>query len=1049
MLSLSMLGPLQVTLNGEPVTGFKTNKMQALFCYLALTKEPHSRHALAGLLWSDDPEDKAKNSLRVALNNLNARFADYLHISRLTVAFNVDAPHTIDVDAFVELTQSLAFDTPCPDMETMQAAAALYRGDLLCDLHIDDAPAFAEWLTEARLRQRQTARALFDALATARLEQHEYGAAVPVLEQLLQLDPNHEDAHRQLMITHGRLGNYDAALAQYETSRRILQQALNVQPMPETTALYERIRAAQTQRVQTLPPIADRFVGRTVELQQIENLLLNPDCRLISITGLGGVGKTRLAMAAIHQIHTEQTLLFLNGVVFVPLVGVATVDQLPTALAAALNLTLAGKADPAAQLLDYLQNKELLLVLDNFEHLMEGIDLISDILQMCPDVKFMVTSREPLYVEAEWRLHLDGLPHPVRMSTPAAAYGEEANTGPHTETNVHAAQQYEAVRLLLQTAHRVDESYQLTAANVNAVCRLCELAAGNPLAIELATRWLRVMPIDRIVQEIERSIDLLATDAPDWPQRQRSMRAILDYTYGLLSLKEQYILRDLSIFRGGFSEEAAAEVADASPYLLAGLIDRGLLHLVMGPAGARYTIHELTRQYVAEKLDATDLAALQRAHSQFFAQQVAGLAQSIRTETYRTAIAAIATDLDNIHAAWRWLLDCVRRGEDVIWALDALARCAPTMADYFHATASLQPGKQFFRWAVTAVKAPEEAGCPDPLRQQRQTVLAQLQVRLAWFHLELAEYDAVDRLAADALPPLQRAECTADIALLLTLLGRSNIRRGVLDAADEQLQKSIELYAAIGDLHGQSYAMRSYGMKFSSAGNYAQARAIYAEARTLCESIGYTRGVAQIVTNVGSTYARDGDHAQALPFYQQALAMAEAEADRQMQLVALSNVGSAQRGLGNHGLAETFAKRSLSMARELSNRRWIAANLQILSQIYLETYDLTAAARSAQEGVLVAHDIGSAPDALGCLSILAHAWAHRSQIDDALCVLFFVEHHPAAMARDKRYNAQLVDELRQELPPALLEEAEEWSRRQSLDDIIEWLTARSAQRIAA
>jgi hypothetical protein len=290
----------------------------------------------------------------------------------------------------------------------LRKAIELYRGDFLEGFHVRNAPGFEEWMLGEQERLRQLALQALHMLTTHHTMRGEYGAGVDYITRLLALDPWREEAHRQLMLLLARSGQRSAALAQYETCCRVLVEGLGVEPSAETTALYERIRAAPERR-HNLPPRPTSFVGREEELAVMGQHLANPDCRLLTVIGPGGIGKTRLAL----QVAAEQVDAFLHGVTFVPLASLLSAELLAPAIADALQLPLHGREAHKVQLLNHLRDKELLLVLDNFEHLVPtGLRLLLDILRAAPEVKLLVTSRERLNLRWEWVMALDGLPYP-------------------------------------------------------------------------------------------------------------------------------------------------------------------------------------------------------------------------------------------------------------------------------------------------------------------------------------------------------------------------------------------------------------------------------------------------------------------------------------------------------------------------------------------------------------------------------------------------------------------------------------------------------------
>jgi predicted ATPase/transcriptional regulator with XRE-family HTH domain len=327
----------------------------------------------------------------------------------------------------------------------------------------------------------------------------------------------------------------------------------------------------RTTRSTNLPAPPTPLIGRETELAQIAARLDQRDCRLLTLVGPGGVGKTRLALQAAIELSAS----FPDGVCFVPLAALNSAELLVPAIAGALGFTFHGRADPKAQLLTYLREKDLLLVLDNFEQLLAGADVLSDLIQVAPGVVLLATSREPLHLRVEWLLDIPGLLVPARADD-------------------SGVEQSSAVRLFVQTANRMQADFTLSPATIPSVVRICQFVAGMPLAIELAAAWVRSRSCSEIARELEQSLESLATTMHDVPARHRSMRAVFDHSWRLLSDAEQGVLRRLSVFRGGMQADAAARVAGATPLLLAALVDKSLLR---HNGAGRYQLHELVQRY--------------------------------------------------------------------------------------------------------------------------------------------------------------------------------------------------------------------------------------------------------------------------------------------------------------------------------------------------------------------------------------------------------------------------------------------------------------------
>ncbi len=369
------------------------------------------------------------------------------------------------------------------------------------------------------------------------------------------------------------------------------------------------------------------FVGREHELETIEQRFKDPSCHLLTLVGLGGVGKTRIA----YEVAAHSTLVFADGRYFVPLAQVSSPDLVANTLAASIGLFLHGHESPRIQLIRYLLRCELLLVLDNFEHLIGEADLITEILREAPDVRLLVTSRERLNVQEEWVLDIDALDYPQDELT-------------------DSIDQYPAIQLFLKCARQIKADFQLTASNQSAVIRICRLVEGLPLGIELAASWIRVLSCQAISDEIERNLGFLTSPLRNTSGKHRSMRAVFEQSYNLLTGEQQQVFRYLSVFRGGFMRGATG----ASLNTLSALMDKSCLRC--DPNG-RYDLHELLRQYAGEKLiEAGEAERAHDTHCAYYAQFMDSRVDDLRGRRQIEALAEITADFENVRAAWIWAI---------------------------------------------------------------------------------------------------------------------------------------------------------------------------------------------------------------------------------------------------------------------------------------------------------------------------------------------------------------------------------------------------------
>ena len=1010
---LSLLGAVAISLKGEQVSGQVPAKSLALLCYLAVTGGRHSREKLAGLLWGDSPEARAKASLRKSLSDLRKLFGEAVSITRRTVAFNRNGTYWLDVEV---LESALAKDDAGPEtLHALGEAVDLYRGEFLAGFSVRQAAAFEEWVLGQREHLRQLVLQALHRLSVAHTDRGEVEAAIEYTNRLLALEPWQEEAHRQLMTLLARSGQQNAALAQYEACRRILAEELGVEPLPETQALYHRLKTRRESAPHNLPPQPTPFVGRQAELAQIARHLGRADCQLLTLIGAGGIGKTRLAL----QVAGQALNAFADGVYFVRLARISGPEFLVPTISEAIGYPLSGEVDPKRQLLNYLQQKEMLLVLDNFEHLLSapgtngsGRELVLEMGKTAPRLKLLVTSRERLNLQAEWLLTVEGLACPPEDAT----CGEEA---------------FEAVELFVQGAHRVRPEFSL-AAEWPAVVRISRLLDGMPLGIELAATWVSMMPCAEIARELARGLDLLATTLHDVPARHRSLEAVFDHSWELLSEAERAVFKRLSVFRGGFDRQAAQEVAGASLSTLAVLVDKSLLRVV---SPGRYDMLEPLKQYAAGKLAEapTEEELVRDRHRDYYATLLKRLEEDLLGGArQRQAVVEIAADIDNIRSSWS---RAASHGN-----LEAIVKSQNSLL-HFHITRGWhQEGREAFQEAVDGIAG--TSGETDHLAEENRKVLGQVLARQGWFHWHLGQYRKARKVLQESLACLRHGtpDTRVEEGAALCQLGMIEWFIGDHGKAKSLLQESLAIGKQHRDLLVTISSLTSLSNVARSLGAYSEAEKLCHEGIALCRNLNNHRFIMYFLNNLAWAANARGDYAQARQWLQEVLVFHKKTSDRALLARTLTQQGTAAYLEGAYVEAKQRYLESVEVSQE-SGERWHTA--LALIGLGWTTYALGEYEASGQylhQSLEMAMDIESLWTVMDSLVGLAKLLPTRdpgeAAAERAIELLAFVLQHPATTQEARDRAELLLEELEGRLSPAAVAAAKARGQARDVEEIV-------------
>ena len=991
--------------DGQPVH-VDTRKAVALAAYLAVTGTAHSREALAALLWPEYEPERAHANLRRTLWALNKAVGpEWLDLDGDTIALRLGDGLWIDVAAFrAHLAEALAHGHGAEEVcevcvPALEAAVQLCRGELLAGFSLPDSPAFEEWLFFEAESVRQGLASALERLADHMGAAGRHTEAIAHARRRLALDPLQEAAHRRLMVLYAKSGQRAAALRQFEECARVLKEEVRAKPEEATVRLYEKIQASQTGSIYgiaasqgekesdtgtrrgcgTLPAAATRLpvpssplVGREEELREIVGMLEGEDCRLVTLVGPGGIGKTRLALEAAGRAASASRgePLFPHGTFWVPLAAVERRSLMPAAIADACGFSFYQREgeDPERQLLNYLSGKGMLLVLDNLEHLVDGGSLVAAMLAEGPGIKVLATSRQRLDLSGEWVYEVQGLGIPQAGEVPNL----EHHSGP---------------RLFVQRARMADRAYAPSTEDLGQVARICRLVGGLPLGIELAAALVRLLPVGEIADEIERSLDILDSSMRDLPPRHRSLRAVCQHSWQLLDGAERQAVRRLSVFRSGFGRAMAQEVTGTSLAMLSVLVDKSLLR---HRSDGRFEMHGVLRHYTAEQLaaDPAEMRQTEARHGRAVAAFLQRLEPALQGPRQCEALDEIAAELGNVRQAWQWAVaHC---------DIAALRQSANSLFQFYLVRSRFEEGEAAFAQAAAALESPlGRAACSEE-GQERERLLALgmlliYQGRLGFF---VYGHDRVETLIArgvELLRPLGAGPelAQAYLAALWHGIGEEPVeferllnesqaifeeagdRRGVARCVAARafafglsreetvrlLRESLAISAELGDLWDVAYTLFSLGEAAHTAGAFEEARHYFEQCLESRMRLGDRQGTGMLLDYLGYMAREQGEYDEARRLHRESLALSEEIGDKQGVAGSLDNLGLLARDEGNLDEARRLLGQGLAIRRAASRRWETAVSLLGLGTVGMAAGELEEARQRFDEALALSRTI--------------------------------------------------------------------------------------------
>ncbi len=848
--AIYLLGP-PTTQKAQKTVTLSHQKAVALLAYLATSQRSHSRDALSGFFWPEEEQSKARAELRRMIWAINKGVGQgWLESNRQTVGLAETAEIYVDVHHFETLiadSQKKSHgdgELSSASVELLETAVSLYKDDFMAGFSLAYTPPFEEWMLVQTEAFRQLLSRALKQLTTYYQAHGHYSQALTHASRYLLLDPLNESAHQTVIALYALTGQKTAALRQYDLCREQLQTELSLEPSSEITALYNDIRLgtyppsdpttqefgtlveekeAKTAVPHNLPSNTTQFVGREKEIAQLQAYLVDNNTKLVTIVGPGGMGKTRLSLAVAHKFVTQS--YFQDGVYFISLIGLNEAEVIPATIAEAIGFTFTQDGRlPIQQLSDFLREKSILIVLDNFEHILSGVDLVDTLIKQSPNLKILATSREQLNLYEEQRYPLEGLPLPKQ----------------EMPSNHNSA-----LALFLQTIRRRQPDFKVTEEEMPHLIKICHLVEGVPLAIELAASWADMLPIPEIAAEISRGLDFLETDLRNIPTRHQSIRAVFNSSWELLNTQEQTTLAQLSVFQDGFTAEAAKAVSGASLRTLARLVNQSLLR--RNQNGKRYEIHELLRQYAAEKLlNPFDNETTTRDnHAAYFCDFLNIREPALKGGHQQEAMGEIEEDSKNVNAAWHWATERLH--------IPQLDQAIFSLGLYY-----LWNGR--YPEAATMFQLPIEKLSHLPSTEEDENSALLLIKLLTWqglFNIRVANYTQAKTSLNHALtninrPILKNKEATADRAFLLLQLSQVAVNEEVDNDTLAFAEQGLALYRTINDPWGTALAMDFLAVRHQDLGNFKTGIQLQKESLAIREQHHDHRGIVSSLNSLGN-----------------------------------------------------------------------------------------------------------------------------------------------------------------------------------------------------
>ena len=958
-LVIKCFGDFRVELNGKVISTFETDKTRALLVYLALeSNHPLRRSHIAGVLWSDETEEHALHNLRQTLSYLRKALGEHIDspqfiiADRETIFLNLQADVWIDCIAF---TRALAnafrhyqsqIGVGFVNYRLLTKAIVYFDGDFLSYFPNIKSVLFEEWMMLLREEFNLQAIKALSLLVEYHERRQEYHQAIEMASRIVDLCPWDESNRNHVIQLLGVDQQWSAAKSQYYALKRYFADQLSVSPSRQTEALYEQICDAAEGKSKIEPKISPHqyclpqnqitFVGREAEIDQITELLVSPEYRLITIVGLGGIGKSRFAI----EIAKQFVGVFPDGIFFVPLVSAKEYEQIITLIAESLGILFSDQTTTEKQLLDHLRDKKVLLILDNFEHLLDNeksINFLDDILSSAHNLKILVTSREHLYLEQAHVYLLSGLCYPQDMTIP-----------------INEIDKYDALRLFFKRATQKQPGFTLDENNLPSIIKICRVLEGLPLGIELAVATICEQGSIQVVEKYGDDLGTLTTRMSNVQSRHRSLNAAFEVSWDNLSDNLKQIFYCLSVFSDGFDAIAAETVAEASLMDLALLVSKSLIRK---DQDGRFSLHEAIRQFAGKKeLANLNLPKLREKHARYYVKFLVENHSGLLNDGQTEALLLIQKEFGNITLCWNWITE-QKCSSLLMQSMDSLFH-------YFNIRSLFEEGISWFKRAVNCLEAVPES---------------ELALGMLLWRMEAMAFVARDNeLMMESLMRSQDLLSNFgdwdELAYCRIHLGWVYQREKDFNTAQVYAEQALAYFSTKENDLGLTQVYLLVGSIENRQGNFYKSQPFFEQALYHCRKTKNPRNLVIVLNRLADIICYEGKYDDAIALFQESLKISDQLNDRYHQAVLLNNLGTIAHLQCHYQLAKTYYDQSLSITRDIGDLDGTAFALNNLGELATCQKEYQLALHYSEEALDIAQKLHENWTIIVCLNSLGEIY---------------------------------------------------------------------------